>query len=263
MDEFLRRSYLKILGLDNFHSLSGFAVGERLQSQSQSESQSQQNTSDFAGIQLDGTNRHLPPLQNSLTDDSSGVKMNAPEPLPKSSILVNKSDGAINDPDISNQVAVPEIRFTLEFFRVSPEVLVVNEAPFSPDNSHQALVLNLLRAILHALDFPTDESWSSEIFRWPMDENINPGQSDLQQAMSALNGFIQRQQDQHKIRLILLFAERFRDLLADSEKTVKIFDSSVLKLIQTRSLYTLVRVPELKRNTWIDLQPLYGYNIAT
>ena len=260
MDESLRRSYLKALGLDNFHS-SRYPAGDRFPVTWAVAAHGAGTVSpdaDSPGPGLSGQ-RNATVKNNHARKVMTGIMH---ESVSKADIeeLPGQPPGEENSEGKPKHVPQPEIRFTLEFFRVNPEILVINEAPFSQKSGQQDLVYSLLKAILKALQIAPVDCEQADVFKWPITENAISDNSDLPRAMSALNGFIQRQQALDKLQRIFLFAERFKELLVDDGKLVQVFDSPAIQLVQTRSLYTLLQVPALKKVVWEELLPYVETN---
>ncbi|GAB2190141.1 hypothetical protein MAH1_17490 [Sessilibacter sp. MAH1] len=195
-------------------------------------------------------------IQYPKLDVRPALKENFEQPKPRIQ-QANTTNTSIKPATKSESARRQNVRFALNFWRVSDDLMVV-------DSRHAELALpteKLLVNLLFALGFPK-ELPKSEIIRWPVIEAPHQPQ-DANAARDTLNAFMDEKFLLDPGKYILLMGEDAATYLLDSDtsfadKLGKQYPMSAFSLtaIVTPSLCDLLQNPSLKRDTWNAVQVL-------
>ena len=157
-----------------------------------------------------------------------------------------------------------DIRFRLAFIRAGDGLCIVNQVPAAgPDRlspGHRALLQSLLAACGRGGDALHFEE---AIFRWPFVEgdHVAKGGAAARQALSV---WLQQQTAHRPIGLLLMMGEAVAPCVT-AERRDRLARGRLLeaaggpwRVLVTRSLDVLLRMPALKREVWRDLRALAG-----
>jgi hypothetical protein len=175
-----------------------------------------------------------------------------------------KTRKAVSQSAISAQatsVPVPSLRFQLRAWRVEKDLLVVD----SRDREVALPTETLLRNMMAALGYKTDDIGKSETLRWPFVDSKKISQSDpaqeVEDARAMVRAFIEAQHQKHQFpRILLLGATATKFALPDLAdaglwKNFPVFEHC--QGIVLPSLAELLRDPSLKKNTWHAIRHLH------
>jgi hypothetical protein len=152
-----------------------------------------------------------------------------------------------------------ELRFSLNYYRVSPTLALINEAPHQNGSNADGQVLALMKAILLALSLDVDtDRLQSESFSWPFLTEMTEQDNSTELAAKALGGFIKGRQEQDRFTDLLVFAGRSEELIMGADGDKRDFPSACggFNITVSKTLHSMLVHPALKREVWQQLQPL-------
>lgn len=152
------------------------------------------------------------------------------------------------------------LSFTLRYYRISENLVVLDEVP--PQGSRQLgeESLALLRGILKAVgEDGSDLSANFEEFSWPLQSGYSMKNSPEIEAAKALSGFLQMRHETDGFSNLLVFAGQLEAVLLGKDANIDARDSESCRgyfVTVTHSLASMLSVPDLKRDVWQHLQAL-------
>lgn len=153
-----------------------------------------------------------------------------------------------------------ELRFRLNYYRISDDVAVIDEVPHQQARREAGATLSLLHAILQALSIDcSGVNFDPDNFNWPLMEGIAMKNDPKVEARKALSGFIAMRQQTDRFRHLIIFAAQVEDvLLPQAQQTNRDYmeEGGQYHITLTHSLQAMLAYPELKRDVWSHLQPL-------
>ncbi len=239
MNEDLRQAYLQRMGIQSYfprHQLPGAAVSLLL------------------GLQKE--------TQTEVSEPSSPVESQssaAIDELAAARLTVQSADKASDPASLETEKPeatkqdVSEIRFQLSFIRASDDLLALVSLPYVQDtgrlnNAQKRLFSNLCRALKlppNVLDF------NIKAFRWPFSEAAFLDKSEAA-ARAALNTYLSQLHEDASFSHLLLLGSNIATLLEDFRQQI---DG---ELLVCRSLDEMLKMQQLKRETWATLRARAG-----
>ena len=152
-----------------------------------------------------------------------------------------------------------ELRFSLNYYKITPTLALVNEVPHQNASNQDAQIMALMKAILLALSIDVEVSaLRAENFSWPLSADLDLDSNSAELASKALSGFMQMRQHKDQFGDLLVFAARSEELILGEDSSLRDFKSACesFNLTVTKSLHSMLVHPALKKEVWQDLQPL-------
>jgi hypothetical protein len=146
-----------------------------------------------------------------------------------------------------------ELRFSLQFYRVSEQLAVINEVPFLHSSRSEKEVTNLLQAILRALGQEITELPAVARFNWPLSADDNASDRRASEAYQALTGFMRKRLGSSFYDVVVVFGNQC-EVLFDSSGVGPLLEESSNRVIHTHSLDNIVQVPALKQSVWESIR---------
>ncbi len=169
---------------------------------------------------------------------------------------------AANSLDSQNPVGEDaELRFSLNYFRITPTLALINEVPHQHSSAQDAQTMALMQAILLALSIDVQVAdLRAENFSWPLSDDHGAESKSPQLAAKALSGFVQMRQHRDQFGDLLVFAGRAEELMLGDDSSRRDFRSACgnFNITVSKSLQSMLVHPALKKDVWKDLQPLRG-----
>ncbi|MCL6417414.1 hypothetical protein MIB92_17270 [Aestuariirhabdus sp. Z084] len=195
--------------------------------------------------------------RTALDPDTASVAATPAAPLKArsepSSVSADKSVLAVAEPS-SDSFSAPEVpRCRLEVFALSSTHWAVVDLPHSEVGGFTRFHQSLLQDILRSIDWPLMLDTRNS-FHWPLVDNgaIDQG---LGVAQDTLRGWLQRDEHWDKAsKLLLLGPQAISLLLGDSLEPGKLVREADKTFLLCHSLNAMMKLPELKRDTWRCLQ---------
>ncbi len=146
-----------------------------------------------------------------------------------------------------------ELRFSVQFYRISEKLAIINEVPFLRSSSNEQDLNKLLTAILRALGQEFGESPNSVRFNWPLGADDDASSRRASEAFQALSGFMRKRLGSDSYKVILVFGNQCEELF-DKSGVGDLLTETSERLIHTHSLDAILRVPSLKRSVWDSIR---------
>ena len=175
------------------------------------------------------------------------VQKNQPAPL--ESLETPSDQSHETEPD--NEAG--QLRFSLQVYRISEKLVVINEVPYLGLARTGKEVSNLLTAILRALGQELAELPTATRFNWPLSTDDDASRRREPEACQALEGFMVKRLDENFFDVVVVFGSQCEALFASSGVGQLLAESSN-RVIHTHSLDAMLQVPTLKRSVWESIR---------
>jgi hypothetical protein len=146
-----------------------------------------------------------------------------------------------------------ELRFSLQFYRVSEQLAVINEIPFLQAGRSENEVNNLLQAILRALGLELTELPPAVRFNWPLGSDDDASERRASEAYQALSGFMRKRLGSNFYDVVVVFGNQC-EVLFDDSGVDELLEESSNRVIHTHSLDNILQVPALKQSVWESIR---------
>lgn len=153
------------------------------------------------------------------------------------------------------------LRFSLNFYHINSSLAIIDEFPVLQSETVKAQSLNLLSNIVSAFDIDMKNyEFGDDRLMWPIAEGLEAVHDETLAAQKLLSGFIERKSQQNAFENLLVFAGVIGDFLVSNGKTEDdrdyLYGSKNFHITITHSLHSMLSFPQLKRDVWLQLQPL-------
>ena len=162
----------------------------------------------------------------------------------------------------NEQMRSGELRFSVQFIRVTAQLAVINEVPHEGGGRENQQATSLLSNLLAALGIGHEElaGLTAVRFNWPIAEELGVMRDSRHAAKLALNGFIAQRHDQQGFPNLLLLTAQLVDLMSDHSEQQDMGDQKLVdapfKLTITHSLHAMLAHSDLKREAWQHMTAL-------
>lgn len=153
------------------------------------------------------------------------------------------------------------LRFSLNFYHINNSLAIIDEFPVLQSATVKAQSLNLLSNIVSAFDIDMNNyEFGDDRLMWPIAGGLEAVHDEASAARMLLSGFIERKSQQNAFENLLVFAAVIDDFLVSNEKMEDnrdyLYGSKNFHITVTHSLHSMLSFPQLKKDVWLQLQPL-------
>jgi hypothetical protein len=262
MEEARRLAYIKAMGIDSYLPRDSSVEGSDRVYQDQVPYQANSDKSNSAAA----THDHFRTDPTPLPAPTGQMPSDLTRPSPPEVISKNESPDApleqkSNTPAppvdaIAEQPGQDQMRFALQYFAINDQLAVINEVPYLAAGQLDNEAFTLLRAILRALKIEVSQLPAPTVFQWPLDVKDAAGFASLADAMSALEGFMNKRQESSDYSCLLIFADQCAEMLLDNQ--ARLVKNKTSEVVITHSLQAMLKVPALKKSVWETIRNLEG-----
>lgn len=264
MDETRRLAYLSVMGIDCYlqrESRPVASVGLVDAPAVDREADKEQSPArhSLPGLQDPADANQRPeedPSQNEVPEEKQAQKREKRSEASSESRPESRSE---TRPEAGQQKAaaknaIAPLRFSLQYYRISEQLAVINEVPYlgsaRPENEVQNLLAAILRAIGQDIDLPGPDR-----FNWPLSADDDASGRRAPEAYQALQGFLRKRLRNNTMRVVVVFGNQLEDLFASSGVDQQL-NAVCGQIIHTHSLDAMLKVPALKRSVWDSVRAI-------
>jgi hypothetical protein len=251
MDEATRQAYLDSMGIQSYFPRYILPAAK----ESEQFEWLYTETSE-AGLKAEPTGQGAQGLQGEqrktvkpeIPDFKPSLKSTSPADSAQTAEKAAETKTLETDKSVSSRAEAEEVRFQLAIIQVNDEILVLALLPYMhASNSLNATQKQLFHNIFNALYAkPVTLNLDIKPFRWPFSEAPHI-EKDASAAKASLSAYLQQLQNRMSFNRLLVMGEKIENFL-DFEKAYEI--------TICRSLDEMLKMPQLKREVWQQLNKL-------
>ena len=269
MNELQRQAYLKAMGVELYFPrlpLSGarpsphYDVGALTAESEPTQADHSLDARKMLAAALEKPTASLvpaKPAKAAMPANPAPATETSPPPPSSLSLLTSQQQ----EPAVDTSATADELKFSLRYYKISPQLAVVDEIPHQQAQSGQSAAIALLKAILLALEVDISAcDFQPESLSWPLAEELMMKNDPRVEASNALLGFIRVRKDLDDFENLLVFGSQIDELLmaqrGDLEQRDFQATGSDYFITLSNSLQSVLAYPQLKRDVWRQLQLL-------